>query len=52
MAKIVITQKNVDGKGNDRIFTHWPKRGQAEITARRLGRAYNLDHTTIEIIND
>lgn len=52
MAKIVITQKDFDGQGSDRIFTHWPKKGQAQITADRMSRAYNLDNTTIEIVND
>jgi len=49
MAKVTATQINWDGKGNNRTFTRWVKRGQAELTARQMARAYNLDHTEIKI---
>jgi hypothetical protein len=52
MPKIVITQKNFDGAGGDRVHSMWVARGQAEITVRRKSQAYNMDHTTIEVMED
>ena len=52
MPKITVTQKNYDGAGNNRTFTRWVKRGQADITVRRMARAYNPDHTEITVSED
>lgn len=52
MPKIITTQKNFDGKGNDRVFTRWVKPGQAEITVQRMSRAYKAESTEFSIIED
>jgi len=50
MRKIVVTQINWDGQGNDRAFPYWVKRDQVDLKIRDIERAYNMDHTTVEII--
>lgn len=52
MPTIVTTQKDFDGKGNDRVFRQWVKPGQVELTIRRKSQAYNMDHTTFTVEND
>lgn len=54
MARIVITQKNWDGNGNDRRFYSYPRNNQ-EMASRLVAirRAYNLDSgsTRVEIVD-
>lgn len=51
MLTIEITQKNWDGKGNDRTFY---KRGVRESELERklgqIARAYNQEHTEVQVI--
>ena len=49
MRNIVVTQINFDGQGNNREFSYWVKKDQVELKIQAVNRAYNMDHTTIEI---
>lgn len=50
MRKIVVTQINWDGQGNDRAFPYWVETDQVALKIQAIERAYNMDHTTIEIV--
>lgn len=50
MQKIVVTQINWDGQGNNRSFPYWVKRDQVALKVQDIERAYSMDHTMIEII--
>lgn len=49
MREITITQKNFDGKGNDRVFREWVKPDAVALRIRRIEQAYNMDHTTVTV---
>jgi hypothetical protein len=49
MRNIVVTQINFDGQGNDRALSYWVKKDQVALKIQSINRAYNMDHTTIEI---
>jgi hypothetical protein len=50
MVKIVARQINWNGQGKDREFPYWVKPGQVDLKIRDIERAYNMDHTVIEVI--
>lgn len=49
MRKITVTQKNWNGKGDDRSFTYWVKPDQVPLKIRDIERAYNMDATEVTI---
>lgn len=49
MNKIQVTQKNWNGKGDNRTFTYWVKTGQVALKLRDISRAYNMDNTEVAV---
>lgn len=49
MRQIKVTQINWNGKGGNRTFDYWVKPDQVDLKIRDIERAFNMDHTKIEI---
>lgn len=49
MRKIIVTQKDWNGRGDDRKLVYWVKPGQVELKLRSIGRAFNMDSTEVQV---
>lgn len=49
MRKITVTQIDFDGNGSDREFHYWVKPGQVALKVKDIERAYNMDHTRVDV---
>ncbi len=49
MRKITVTQIDFDGQGSNREFVYWVKPGQVALKLRGIERAFNMDHTKVDV---